>query len=142
LTLPALAGDVGEVRLSVDDSVDDERRITTEDESVDCRTVRFGNRLCLCAREQFDHLCWVRSGPAAATTASSSTPGEMVVGSLRHEVSQGEPVTLRREREAQPDTTLTVGWTMGDAIGTDIELTLTGIAHGGFAVGRLDGRVD
>jgi tRNA/tmRNA/rRNA uracil-C5-methylase (TrmA/RlmC/RlmD family) len=30
---------------------------------------------------------------------------------------------------------------MGDAIGTDIELTLTGIAHGGFAVGRLDGRV-
>lgn len=30
---------------------------------------------------------------------------------------------------------------MGDAIGTDIELTLTGIAHGGFAVGRVDGRV-
>lgn len=30
---------------------------------------------------------------------------------------------------------------MGDATGTDIELELTGIAHGGFAVGRLDGRV-
>jgi tRNA/tmRNA/rRNA uracil-C5-methylase (TrmA/RlmC/RlmD family) len=30
---------------------------------------------------------------------------------------------------------------MGDATGTDIELALTGIAHGGFAVGRLDGRV-
>ena len=28
-------------------------------------------------------------------------------------LSQGEPVTLRREREAQPDTTLTVGWTNG-----------------------------
>ncbi|MSX39933.1 MAG: TRAM domain-containing protein, partial [Actinobacteria bacterium] len=30
---------------------------------------------------------------------------------------------------------------MGESIGTDVELTLTGIAHGGFAVGRLDGRV-
>ncbi len=30
---------------------------------------------------------------------------------------------------------------MGEALGTDIELTVTGIAHGGFAVGRLDGRV-
>ncbi len=30
---------------------------------------------------------------------------------------------------------------MGDATRTDIELALTGIAHGGFAVGRLDGRV-
>ena len=30
---------------------------------------------------------------------------------------------------------------MGESLGTDVELTLTGIAHGGFAVGRLDGRV-
>ena len=30
---------------------------------------------------------------------------------------------------------------MGESLGTDIELTVTGIAHGGFAVGRLDGRV-
>jgi hypothetical protein len=56
LTQPALAGDLGEVGLSVNDSVDDERRIATENESVNCRSVRFGDGLRLRARQQFDHF--------------------------------------------------------------------------------------
>jgi len=58
LTQPALAGDLGEVGLSVNDSVDDERRIATEDESVNCRSVGFGNGLGLGARQQLDHFGW------------------------------------------------------------------------------------
>ena len=55
LTQPPLAGDLGEVGLPVNDSVDDKCGIAAEDESVQRRSVRVSNGFGFRARQQFDH---------------------------------------------------------------------------------------
>ena len=85
---PARPRDLGPVRLAVDRAAREERGVAAEDEPVDRLALGRApdDRLGLRLREQLHHVgCRERAGlrpPRAATTASSSTPGAMAIGSI------------------------------------------------------------
>ena len=94
LGVPALAGDVGQVRLAVDDPVELERRVAAEHEPVegaDDVRERPGHGLRLEPREQQHELRRAAAAPSPATAASSSTCEGMVTGSMPDGAQRGQP---------------------------------------------------
>ena len=104
LRVPALAGDLGQVRLAVDRAVELERRVAAEDEPVDGSPVgeRADHGLGLRRASSSTNSCGaaVERRPRA-TTASSSTPGGIAIG-LDADRAQGRQPGRRRRGEVEP----------------------------------------